>query len=118
MSENIHLYSAYFSKEKEKYIFEIREITIKKVWKDGTIQAEYPYFISKDYSTSFFGGNSGNEINKEYSLYYGKAYYSTDKEKCMEWLEEKQKAELEKIQKEYYAIQSSKIADKGVDKIS
>lgn len=115
--KDIHLYSGYFSNNTVPFRLELSEMSIKKVYKDGTIETQYPYFINSECSTRYFGGRSGNDLEKECQLTFGKAFYSKDKEKCCEWLEDKRKKERERILKEYDAISSSKIIDKGVDVI-
>lgn len=110
----VHLYSAYCSTSKFPFRFEISEIKIKQIYGD-VIETEYPHFISNSYSTCYFGGVTGNELNMEYYLNFGCVYYSTDKEKCMEWLKNKYKQEHDKIIDLYNAISESQIIDKGVE---
>ncbi len=113
---DVHLYSGYFSNNTIPFRFELSEMPIKMVYEDGTIETKYPYFTSSLYSTNYFGGRSGNVLEKEYQLTFGKVFYSKDKGKCREWLEDIYKREQDRISKEYDAISSSKIVDKGVDK--
>ena len=115
--KDIHLYSGYFSNNSAPFRFELSDMPVERVYEDGTIETKCPYFTSPSYSTNYFGGKSGNGLEKEYQLTFGKAFYSTDKEKCREWLEDKLKTERARILKEYDAIISSKIIDKGVDGI-
>lgn len=115
--KDVHLYSGYFSNNTVPFRFELSEMPVKRVYEDGTIETKYPYFTSSSYSTNYFGGRSGNDLEKECQLTFGKVFYSTDKEKCREWLEDKLKIERDRILKEYDAISSSKIIDKGVDVI-
>lgn len=57
------------------------------------------YFISREYSTSYFAGKSGNRIDKEYEISNDiKVYYSTNKQKCIDWILKK-RAELEEYAK-------------------
>ena len=79
----VHLYSAYYSTDKPSFRFEISEIKIKRICGD-MIETEYPYFIDNQYSTYYFGGITRNKLDVEYHLNFGSAYYSTNKERCME----------------------------------
>lgn len=82
-----HFYSAYARTDiNELFKFELEEIEIKKVYENGTIELKHPYFYCKDDSSYFFGGRSGNELDKEIILRYGTVYYSTDKNKCKDFL--------------------------------
>ena len=110
----VHLYSAYYSTDKSPFRFEISEIKIKSIYED-TIEAEYSYFTAKDYSTRYFGGVGGADLDTEYHIGFGYVYYSKDKEKCMEWLTNKYKQEHDKIIALYNAIIESRIIDKGVE---
>lgn len=115
MNEEVHLYSAYFSNNTVPFKFEISEMPIKNVHKDGTIENKLPYFTDTQYSTYYFEGLRMN-LGEEHQLTFGKVYYSTNKEKCHEWLKKKYESEREKILKAYDAIENAKIIDKGVDK--
>ena len=101
---DIHLYSGYFSNNTVPFRLELSEMPIKKIYADGTIETQYPYFISPVCSTHYFGGRSGKNLEEEYQLNFGKVFYSTDKEKCWEWLKEIYKNEQDRIVKEYDAI--------------
>ena len=84
---DVHFYSAYARTDiNEPFKFELEEIEINKVYENGTIELKHPYFYCKDDSSYFFGGRSGNELDKEIILRYGTVYYSTDKNKCKEFL--------------------------------
>lgn len=84
---DIHFYSAYARTDiNEPFKFELEEAKIEKVFKDGTIKLQYPYFYCKDDSTYFFGGKSWHPLDKEIVLRYGTAYYSTNKDKCKDFL--------------------------------
>lgn len=111
----VYLYSAYYSTNALPFRFEISELKIKRICGD-VIETEYPYFTAKDYSTYYFGGTTGSKLDVEHHLNLGTVYYSKDKGKCREWLEDIYKREQDRISKEYDAISSSKIVDKGVDK--
>lgn len=110
----VHLYSAYCSTNDPPFRFEMSEVKIKRTYGD-VIETEYPYFINGSYSTCYFGGSTGHELDVEYHLNFGCVYYSTDKEKCMEWLKNKYKQEHDKIIALYKAITESQIIDKGVE---
>ena len=112
----VHLYSAYYSTNALPFRFEISELKIKRICGD-VIETEYPYFTAKDYSTCYFGGTTGSKLDVEHHLNLGTVYYSTDKEKCMEWLKNKYKQERDKIIALYNAILESQIVDKGVETI-
>lgn len=110
----VHLYSAYCSTNDLPFRFEISEAKIKRICGD-MIETEYPYFVMDQYSTCYFGGTTGNELDVEYHLKFGCVYYSTDKEKCMKWLANKYRDERDKIMALYNAIIDSQIIDKGVE---
>ena len=110
----VHLYSAYCSTNDPPFRFEISEVKIKRICED-MIETEYPYFISNSYSTRYFGGATRHKLDVEYHLNFGCVYYSTDKEKCMKWLENKYKQTRDKIINLYNAISESQIIDKGVE---
>ena len=73
---DIHLYSGYFSNNTAPFKFELSEMPVKRVYEDGTIETKYPYFTSSSYSTNYFGGRSGNDLEKEYQLTFGKVFFT------------------------------------------
>lgn len=89
MSE-IRFYSAFAKTDiSEPFVFELKELKIKKIFKDGMIELEYPHFSGKNDSTRFFAGKKGHPLNTAYELNGGVAYYSTDRQKCEEFLRSK-----------------------------
>lgn len=57
----------------------------------------------------FFGGKNGHELDKEVKLEYVTAYYSTDKNKCKEFLLKKMKEQNELADKIRERMKESKI---------
>lgn len=107
---DIHFYSAYARTDiNEPFKFELQEVEIKKVYADGTIELEYPYFYCKTDSSYFFGGRSGHPIDKEIILGCGTVYYSTDKNKCKDFLLEKMKEQNELADKIGERMRKSKL---------
>ncbi len=105
-----HFYSAYAKTDiNEPFKFELKEIEIKKVHEDGTIELEYPYFYCKDDSSYFFGGRRGCELDKENHLFYGTVYYSTDKNKCKDFLLEKMREQNKLADKVRERMRKSKL---------
>lgn len=103
-------YSAYVRTDiNEPFKFELKEVEIEKVFEDETIKLQYPYFYCKDDSTYFFGGKSWHPLDKEIVLRYGTAYYSTDKNKCKDFLLEKMKEQNELIGKIRERMKESKL---------
>lgn len=107
---DIHFYSAYVRTDiNEPFKFELKEIKIRKVFADGTIELEHPYFYCKNDSSYLFGGRSGNALDKEVDLGYGTAYYSTDKNKCKDFLLEKMRDQNELSDKIRERMRDSKL---------
>lgn len=80
----------------EPFIFEIKELEIKTVFEDGTIMLEYPYFYNNNDSTYYFGGKSGRNTDVELNLRNGLVFYSTDFNKCRDFVLNKMK-EMNKV---------------------
>lgn len=107
---DIHFYSAYARTDvNEHFKFKLEEIEIKKIHENGTIELKYPYFCCKDDSSYFFGGRSGYELDKEIVLHYGTVYYSTDKNKCKDFLLEKMREQNELANKIRERMRDSKL---------
>lgn len=107
---DIHFYSAYARTDiNEPFKFELEEAKIKKVFKDGTIELQYPYFYCKNDSSYLFGGRSGHQLDKEIVLGHGTAYYSTNKNKCKDFLFEKMKEQNELADKIRERMRESKL---------
>lgn len=90
---DIHFYSAYARTDvNNPFLFELEELEIEKVHENGTIELKYPYSYCQHDITRFFG-----EINtdKEIVLGSGTVYYSTDKNKCKDFLLDKMKEQNE-----------------------
>lgn len=114
--ENIRFYSAYVhTNTKDPFLFELEELKVKKVYGDGTIELNSPYFIMDDYSTRYFGGRSGNAINCEYKLRHVRVFYSTDKNKCMDYLNKNRADLVEYCNKLLERLQESKITTKYLE---
>lgn len=107
---DIHFYSAYAKTDINKpFRFALDELEIERVLSDGTIKLKHPYFYSKDDSSHFFGGIIGHPIDKEIVLRCGAAYYSTDKNKCKDFLIEKMKEQNELSDKIRERMRESKL---------
>lgn len=107
---DIHFYSAYVRTDiNEQFKFELKEVEIEKVFEDGTIKLQYPYFCCKNDSSYLFGGRNGHQLEKEIVLRYGTVYYSTDKNKCKDFLLEKMKEQNEFADKIRERMRESKL---------
>lgn len=108
--EDIQFYSAYARTDINKpFKFELKEDEIRNIHEDGTIECAYPHFYCKGKSSFLFGGESGHELDKEFELEYVTAYYSTDKNKCKEFLLKKMKEQNELADKIIERMKESKI---------
>lgn len=91
-----YLYCAYVSddilrnlKEDTKPKFKITAIPIVGRWDTsayGYIQLDGFYFVGQDHSTEYF---TNNYLDQELVLNYGTAYYSTDVQKCIDFVRER-----------------------------
>ena len=107
---NTHFYSAYVRTDiNEPFRFELEEIEIKKVYENGVIELECPYFYCKNDSSYFFGGPSGRGVDKEIDLGYGTVYYSTDNNKCKDFLLKKMQEQNEIADKIRERMRESKL---------
>ena len=104
---DIHFYSAYARTDiNNPFQFELEEIEIKKIHENGTIELKYPYLYCKDDSTYFFRKRN---VDKEIFLKHGTAYYSTNKNKCKDFLLEKMKEQNELADKIKERMRESKL---------
>lgn len=114
--DKIKFYCAYVRTDvKEPFVFSLEEIGIKQLFADGTIELNSPYFTNNDYSTCFFAGKSGNNIDMEYKLKCGCAFYSTDKHKCMDYLIAKRSEVANYCENVRNRLQESKITTKYLE---
>lgn len=95
--------------------FELEELEIEKIFPDGTIKLKSPYFYCENDSTYYFGGSSGQRIDKECKLRYGTAFYSTDKHKCKDYLFNKMREMNELSKKIHDRMQESKLEIKYLE---
>ena len=94
---DIHFYCGYVKTDiNEPFVFEVEELEIEKVFKDGTIKLKYPYFYCSSDSTYYFGGRSGRNTDVELNLRSGSVLYSTDIYKCKDFVLNKM-CEMNKI---------------------
>ena len=108
--EDIQFYSAYARTDINKpFKFELKEDEIRNIHEDGTIECVYPHSYCKGKSSFFFGGKNGHDLDKEVKLEYVTAYYSTDKNKCKEFLLKKMKEQNELADKIRERMKESKI---------
>lgn len=88
--------------------FNYSPMEIEKIYKD-MIELRYPYFISSTYSTHYFGNEA---FNKEYEITNElTVFYSTDKEKCVEWLKEKRDRLLQSYKYNYERLEKSELKE-------
>lgn len=107
-----HLYSGFVKiNPGEPFRFEVDELEIEKVYKDGTIETKFPYFVSNIDSTYYFGDRwSGlDEIYKINDNIW--VIYSKDKQKCMDFIIWKWKEVTEKADNLLKRLNQSKIED-------
>lgn len=84
---DIHFYCGYVRTDiNEPFVFEVEELEIEKVLEDGTIKLKYPYFYCSSDSTYYFSGRSGEKTDRELKLSNGMVFYSTDKNKCEDFV--------------------------------
>lgn len=87
---DIHFYCGYVRTDiNEPFVFEVEELEIEKVLEDGTIKLKYPYFYCSSDSTYYFSGRSGEKTDRELKLSHGLVFYSTDKNKCKDFVIDK-----------------------------
>lgn len=81
---------------------------IKKVYPD-MIEIRYPYFINKTYSTRYFDKNM---LDREYEINDSlTVYFSSSKDKCIEWLEFKRAFLLRDYEYNYERLKQSQIKE-------
>lgn len=108
----IHLYSGFVKTIPDKpFKFEVDEIEIEKVYEDGTIETKYPYFTSNINSTRYFYDRHDKldvvcEINNNMWV-----IYSTDKQKCINFVTSKRKSVSEMTNNLLYRLRQSEIVD-------
>lgn len=106
---DIHFYSGYVKTDiNEPFVFEVEELEIEKVFEDGTIKLKYPYFYCSSDSTYYFGGRSGEKIDRELKLSHGSVFYSTDKNKCKDFVIDKMREMNELVDKIRKRMKDSK----------
>lgn len=110
---NIHLYCGFVKiNPYEPFEFTVEEIEIKNIYQDGTIETKCPYFVSLLNSTYYFGGNSRGSLDKIFEITdYISIIYSTDKQKCMDFVIGKRKEVSEKSDNFLKRLNQSKIED-------
>ena len=107
---DIHFYTAYVKTDiNEPFKFKLKEVEIKKLHEDGTIELVCPYFYCKGNFSRFFGGRSGHELDKEIVLWNITVFYSTDKNKCKDFLLEKMKEQNKLADKIRERMRESKL---------
>ena len=113
---DIHFYSGYVKTDiNEPFVFEVEELEIEKVFEDGTIKLKHPYFYCSSDSTYYFGGRSGEKTDKELKLSHGSVYYSTDKNKCKDFVLGKRREMNELLDKIRERIQESEFKIKYLE---
>lgn len=106
--KNIHFYSVYAKTDvNAPFKFKLDEIEIKKVWDNGMIELKHPYFYCKGDSTYFF--KKERNMDEEIDLEHGTVYYSTDKNKCKEFLLNKMREQNELVNKLQERMKESKL---------
>lgn len=109
---DIHLYSGFVRTIPDMpFKFEVDELEIEKIYPDGTIETKYPYFISSIDSTYYFGGN-WSKLDKIYNINDNmQIIYSTDKQKCMDFVTGKRKELIEFADNFLKKLNQSKVED-------
>lgn len=106
---DIHFYSGYVRTDiNEPFVFEVEELEIEKVFEDGTIKLKYPYFYCSSDSTYYFGDGWSGKTDRELKLSHGTVYYSTDKNKCKDFVIDKMREMNEMADKIRKRMQESK----------
>lgn len=94
------LYQSYvLTDDKEPFRFELKEITVKSISENGTIETKYPCFYGVMKCTNHINGSGEIKTDKEYSSGHSYVYYSISYEKCMEYLANKRQELFQKYQK-------------------
>lgn len=107
---DIHFYSAYARTDiSESFRFELEEIKIMNISENGMIDLEYPFSYCKGNEFYYFGGKFGHPLDKETVLTNGTAYFSTDKNKCKDFLIKKMKEQNELADKIRERMRESKL---------
>lgn len=97
---DIHFYTAYVSVNINNPLeFRLKEAEIEEIHDDGTIELLHYYHYGEDVLSCLFGGSSGYELDKEFHLFDWTAYYSTDENKCIDFILRKIKERNELIRK-------------------
>lgn len=75
----------------------------------GVIVLQYPHFTSKTYSTRYF---EKRMLDKEYMVTdILSVFYSAEKKKCIEWLENKRNTLLQSYKYNYDRLEKSEIKE-------
>lgn len=109
---DMHLYSGFVKiNPGEPFRFEVDELEIEKIYKDGTIETKFPYFVSNINSTYYFGGTWSN-LDKIYKINDNIwVIYSKDKQKCMDFVINKRKELSELADNILKKLNQSKVED-------
>lgn len=110
---DIHLYYGFVKiNPDEPFRFEVKEIEIKKVYQDGTIEAKHPYFTSALNSTYYFGGRGGERLDKVFKITdHMSIIYSEDKQKCIDFVISKRKEVSKMADSLLKRLNQSKVED-------
>lgn len=93
------LYLAYaLYDDKIPFKFEVREIPIKSIHKDGTIETDWPCFYGIADYTNYINGSSEIRTETEYASGNSFVYYSESCEKCMRYLVDKRNGLFDKYE--------------------
>lgn len=115
---DIHLYSGFVKiNPYEPFRFEVEELEIKKIHSDWTIETMHSYFISSLNSTYYFGGRGGQRLDKVFKINdHISIIYSTNKQKCMDFVIEKRKEVSEMANNILKRLNQSKVEESTADK--
>lgn len=73
------------------------------------LEMRYPYFTSRTYSTRYF---EKGMLDKEYEITNElTVFYSVNKDKCIEWLDNKRKELLQSYKLNYERLEKSEIKE-------
>lgn len=94
------LYQSYvLTDDKEPFKFELKEIPIKSISLNGTIETKYPCFYGVMICTNYINGSGKIKTETEYSAGNSFVYYSMSYKNCMDYLAKKREELFQKYQK-------------------
>lgn len=96
----LKLYQSYvLTDDKEPFKFELKEIPINSISKNGTIETKYPCFYGAMKCTNHINGSGDIKTDTEYFAGNSFVYFSMSYAKCMDYLAQKREELFQKYQK-------------------